>query len=103
RACCGQRRNPAALATALISDPDAPCACNSLGFLHRSDGVVCKCFEILRVLARRATGPTFIINKGTNILGGEESLKSIRLPCRFSFSSVNKNDDRNSPIAFRHH
>src|SRR5207302_6911361 len=82
RACCGKRRDPAALATALISDPGAPCARNSLRFSHRSDGVVCECFEILCVLAHRAAGPTFIINEGTNILGREESLERIRFPCR---------------------
>src|ERR1700756_838185 len=95
RACCGKRRSPAALATALISDPGAPCARNSLRFLHGSDGVVCECFEILRVVAGRAAGPTFIINEGTHLLGREESLEGIRLQCRISFGSVNENHDWN--------
>src|ERR1700756_1363015 len=79
RACCRKRRDPAALATALISDPGAPCGRNSLRFSHGSDGVVCEFFEILRVIAGRAAGPTFIINEGTNILGREESLEGVPL------------------------
>src|SRR5882672_256645 len=94
-ACCGKRRDPAALTTALISNPGAPSARNSLRFSQGSDGVVCKCFEILCVLACRAARPAFIINEDTNILGREESLEGIRLPCRFPFGSVNKNHDRN--------
>src|SRR5580700_2586906 len=93
RACCSKWRDPAALAAALISDPGAPCARNSLRFSHGSDGVVCECIEILRVLACGGPGAALIINEDTNILGREESLQRIRLACRFFLGSVNKNHD----------
>src|ERR1700736_6182531 len=89
RACCRKRRDPSALATALISDPGAPRARNSLRFSHGRDSVVCECVEILGVLAFRAPGAALIINEGAHILGGEESLERIRVACRFSFASVN--------------
>jgi hypothetical protein len=69
RACCGERRDPAALTTALISDPGAACASNSLRFPHSRDGVICQRIEILRVFAVRSAGSAFVVNEGANILG----------------------------------
>src|SRR4030095_10737670 len=48
-ACCGERHDPAALTSALISNPRAARACNSLRLSHGSHGVVCEGIEILRV------------------------------------------------------
>ena len=40
RACCGERRDPAALTAALISNPGTARASDSLCFSHGSDGVI---------------------------------------------------------------
>src|SRR5438552_7067576 len=69
RACCGKRRDPPALTTALISDPGAPPTGDSLRFPHRSDGVIRERLEILRIGALRAAGSAFVIDESANILG----------------------------------
>src|SRR5262245_13439345 len=69
RARCGERHNPPALTTALVSDPGTAPASNSPRFPHSGNGVICERIEILRVFAFRATGSPFVINVGTNILG----------------------------------
>src|SRR5437868_15233010 len=79
RACCGKRRDPAALATALISDPSAPCARNSFRFSHGRDGIICESIEILRVFTFRGAGSAFVINEGVNIFLRLESLVLIRV------------------------
>src|SRR5205814_8720704 len=65
----GERRNPAALATALISNPGAARASNSLRFSHGSHGVICECIEILRVFAVRSAGSAFVVDERANIFG----------------------------------
>src|SRR6266480_1084561 len=66
---CGKWRDPSALATALISDPGAAPARDSLRFSHGSDGVIRKRLEILRICALRAAGSAFVIDESANILG----------------------------------
>src|SRR5438552_18981769 len=68
RACCGKRRDPPALTTALISDPGAPPTGNSLRFPHRSDGVISERHVILRICALRASGYAFVIDDRTYVL-----------------------------------
>ena len=68
RVCCRERRDPAALAATLISDPGAARASNSIRFPHGSDGVMCERIEILRIFAFLAAGSPFVINEGANIL-----------------------------------
>src|SRR6266446_65877 len=67
-ACCRERRDPASLTAALISDPGTARTSNSLRLPHTSHGVICKRIEILRVFAFRAAGSSFVINEGANIL-----------------------------------
>src|SRR5437773_7805728 len=69
RACCGKRRDPPALTTALISDPGAPPTGNSLRFPHGSDSVIREHLEILRICPLRAAGSAFVIDESANILG----------------------------------
>src|SRR6266487_619935 len=66
---CGKRRDPAALTTALISNPDAARASDSPGFPHGSNGVIRERIEILRIFAVRSAGPAFVINESANVLG----------------------------------
>src|SRR5437773_12541622 len=68
-ACCGKRRDPPALTTALISDPGAPPTRNSLRFPHRSDGVIRERLEILRIFSLRAAGSAVVMYERANILG----------------------------------
>src|SRR5215831_12972107 len=65
---CGEWRDPSALATALISDPGAACARDSLRFSHGSDGIICECIEILRVFACRPARSALVIDECANIL-----------------------------------
>src|SRR5882724_5590857 len=74
RARCGERRNPAALATALISNPGAAPASNSLRFSHGSHGVICERIEILRVFAARSAGSAFVVDERANIFGRQQTL-----------------------------
>src|SRR5436190_5602796 len=69
RVCCGERRDPAALTTTLISDPGTAGASNSLGFPHGSDGVIRERIEILRIFAVRSAGSAFVINECANVRG----------------------------------
>src|SRR5213080_3001012 len=66
RACCGKRRDPAALTAALISNPRAALASNSLRFSRGSDGIICESIEILRVFTFRGAGSAFVINEDAN-------------------------------------
>src|SRR6266545_3823827 len=69
RACCGERRDPTALTTPLISNPGAARASDSPGFPHGSDGVIRERIEILRIFAVRSAGPPFVIDESADILG----------------------------------
>ena len=99
----GDRRDPAALARALVADARDAGAAEPARLGERGDGVAREQLEVLRVRAAGLAGAALVEHEGADALARQPALQRIEAQRRVMLGAVQQHDHGHAVVAGRQH